>query len=159
MLVGDYLLRCGCACKSTQAHNNSPILFSRSAEIFARLRLFSLLCSLELVSHLFTPRVPQMAALGASTGLLLSGSSNLSMTSRAVAAAACTFAGPLFAAALALLVAASAMLELATPSAQVPHGHAAATVMVCMAFCSFLEEIDEILRDTRFQMHSRSVAT
>ena len=78
-----------------------------------------------------------MAALGASTGLLVSGllvsgssSSISSMNSKnnAVAMAACAFAGPLFAGALALLVAASVVLELATPLTLVPQGHAAAMV-------------------------------
>lgn len=73
-----------------------------------------------------------MAALGASTGLLVSGSSSSisSMNSKnnAVAMAACAFAGPLFAGALALLVAASVVLELATPLTLVPQGHAAAMV-------------------------------
>jgi len=77
-----------------------------------------------------------MAALGASTGLLVSGllvsgssgSSSMNSKNNAVAMAACAFAGPLFAGALALLVAASVVLELATPLTLVPQGHAAAMV-------------------------------
>ena len=75
-----------------------------------------------------------MAALGASTGLLVTGllvsgsSSSMNSKNNAVAMAACAFAGPLFAGALALLVAASVVLELATPLTLVPQGHAAAMV-------------------------------